>query len=70
MKVAVLSGICQGHVCHQGQEILLTSYLSSVKLMKVTSDFAVCWVTAAADTKFSVCGVGRLCLGVDIPIAA
>lgn len=68
--MAVLSGICQGSVS-QGHEILLMSYLSrSVKLIKVTSEFAVCCVPAAAAMKFSVCGVGRLCLGVDISIAA
>lgn len=70
MKMAVLSGICQD------QEILLmSSRRGSVKLIKVTSDFDVSCVTAAAAVKVSVCTVewhvrGRLCLGLDFPTAS
>lgn len=37
----------------------MSSLRGSVKLIKVTSDFDVSCVTAAAAVKLSVCGVGR-----------
>lgn len=45
---------------------ILAEVLGSLR----TSDFGVCCVTAAAAMKPSVCGVERLCLEVDFPIAA